>query len=104
MLSNIHPRFIEPLMPSAILALMSKRFLTAAAAVCLSLSAVAGGGGDVHPAQNANAAPADSPPAVPPADAAQKHARRTACLTSAKNKKLVGSEKISFLKACMAEN
>ncbi len=82
---------------------MSNRLLTAAAAVCLSLSAVAGGGIDVHPAQNANAS-ADSPPAVPPADAAQKHARRTACLTSAKNKKLVGSEKVSFLKACMAEN
>jgi hypothetical protein len=35
-------------------------------------------------------------------DAAAKHAKRTACLKDAKTKKLVGAEKTSFLKGCIA--
>jgi hypothetical protein len=35
-------------------------------------------------------------------DAAAKHAKRTACLKEAKDKKLVGADKTSFLKGCIA--
>jgi hypothetical protein len=35
-------------------------------------------------------------------DAAEKHARRTACLKDAKSKKLVGAHKTAFLKECIA--
>jgi hypothetical protein len=35
-------------------------------------------------------------------DAAAKHAKRTACLREAKDKKLVGADKTSFLKGCIA--
>jgi hypothetical protein len=75
------------------------RFSTVAAAVCLSLSAVAGGFAAAPPAQ-----PADVPThtAPPSGDAAAKHAKRTACLKDAKTKKLVGAEKTSFLKTCIA--
>jgi psiF repeat len=86
------------------------RFSTVAAAVCLSLSAVAGGFAAAPPAQRADvpgaAAPATPAPAThaapSPGDAAAKHARRTACLKDAKTKKLVGAEKTSFLKTCIA--
>jgi hypothetical protein len=79
---------------------MSVRFSTLAAALGLCLSAAAGGI-DVHRAQS-SAAPAVPPSAAPSSDAAEKHAKRTACLKSAKLKKLMGAEKASFLKACMA--
>lgn len=56
--------------------------------------------------------PATSQPAAPqpaaynsgPADtdAAIRHAKRTACLKEAKAKKLVGADKNSFIKDCMA--
>jgi Tfp pilus assembly protein PilE len=36
-------------------------------------------------------------------DAAEKHARRTACLKDAKSKKLVGAQKTAFLKDCMSD-
>jgi hypothetical protein len=36
-------------------------------------------------------------------DAAEKHAKRTACLKDAKSKKLVGAQKTAYLKDCMAE-
>jgi hypothetical protein len=87
------------------------RFSTVAAAVCLSLWAVAGGisappAAHAQPlvtAAPAAAKPTPAPPATPPsADAAAKHAKRTACLKDAKAKKLVGAEKTSFLKACLA--
>jgi hypothetical protein len=35
-------------------------------------------------------------------DAAAKHAKRTACLKDAKSKKLVGAEKNTFVKNCIA--
>jgi hypothetical protein len=101
------------------------RFSTIAAA-CLCLSAVAGGfaaatspppadvpgaaapasapAGTAVPATNAPAAA--KPPATPAppssGDAAAKHAKRTACLKDAKTKKLVGADKTSFLKSCIA--
>jgi len=36
------------------------------------------------------------------ADAAQLHARRTACREEARNKKLVGAQKTTFIKNCIA--
>jgi psiF repeat len=88
------------------------RFSTLAAAVVLSLSAIAGSAAvpsalaDVPPAgapatASAAAAPG-TPAATPPSDAAAKHAKRTACLKDAKAKKLVGADKTSFLKTCIA--
>jgi hypothetical protein len=35
-------------------------------------------------------------------EAAAKHAKRTACVKSAKDKKLVGAQKSSFIKECIA--
>jgi hypothetical protein len=37
-------------------------------------------------------------------DAAEKHARRTACLKDAKSKKLVGVQKTAYVKDCMGAN
>ena|SRR5882724_4457631 len=105
------------------------RFSTVAAAVCLGLLPVAGGFfaaprqiGDppATPAPSSptpsTAAPSTPTPSTPaPAaakqsaaalaaagDAAAKHAKRTACLREAKDKKLVGADKTSFLKGCIA--
>jgi psiF repeat len=93
------------------------RFATVAAAVCLSLLAVAGGLAAGPPARStdvpATAAPGTAGPAAAPGivapaaasasnDAAAKHAKRTACLKSAKTKKLVGADKTAFLKSCIA--
>jgi hypothetical protein len=79
------------------------RILPMAAAVCLSLLAVAGGLAAAPHAPVAGALEAVAPAAASPAsDAAAKHAKRTACLKNAKTKKLVGADKTSFLKACIA--
>ncbi len=97
------------------------RFSTVAAAMCFCLLSTAGAltappsarGADVPgAAASAAAAPAavapppasKTPPAPPPpsADAAAKHAKRTACLKDAKTKKLVGADKAAFLKNCIA--
>jgi len=87
------------------------RFLPMAAAVCFSLLAIAGGlaAAPHAPAQSTDlqgtAAPGTTAPgaaASPASDAAAKHAKRTACLKNAKTKKLVGADKTSFLKACIA--
>lgn len=50
------------------------------------------------------AAPAASAASAPAAadDAAAKHAKRTACLKSAKEKKLVGAQKKAYVKDCTA--
>jgi hypothetical protein len=87
------------------------RFSSVAAAVCLWLYSAAGGfaaasaqTGDT-PATPAPAAAKPSPAApaaAPSGDAAAKHAKRTACLRQAKDKKLVGADKTSFLKGCIA--
>jgi hypothetical protein len=43
--------------------------------------------------------PADSPAAA--ADAAARHAKRTACLKEAKTKKLLGAERTAYVKNCV---
>ena len=87
-----------------------------AAAVCLCLLPPAGAFAAIPPPQRADvpgtAAPAAAAPATaapgataaapPSGDAAAKHAKRTACLKEAKTKKLVGADKTSFLKNCIA--
>jgi hypothetical protein len=81
-----------------------------AAIMCLGMSAVAGGSAGAPPALRADAAgavpmgaaaPAASS-AAPSGEAAAKHAKRTACLKDAKTRKLVGADKTSFLKSCIA--
>ncbi len=77
-------------------------------AACLLLSALAGA--NEPPPAGTPPAPASTPPAVAgaaagtPADneAAAKHAKRTACLKTAKAKKLVGPQRTAFIKDCMA--
>jgi hypothetical protein len=85
-------------------------FAALAAALFLSLSAMSGGYADAPAAPTSPPAPAVAASAGAPAassaassgDAAAKHAKRTACLKDAKTKKLVGAEKTSFLKSCIA--
>ncbi len=77
---------------------MSKRYLTMAAALCLSLLPIAQGFAGAPDA----AAQAATPPSAASGDAAAKHAKRTACLKDAKAKKLVGAAKTSFVKNCVA--
>ncbi len=84
------------------------RLSTVAAAVCLTLSVAAA----ASPPQSADApagaasaaatAASGTPAAAPPSDAAARHAKRTACLKDAKAKKLLGADKTSFLKTCIA--
>jgi hypothetical protein len=78
------------------------RFSTRAAAVVLSLSAIAGSAAPPALADVPPASAPGTPAATPPSDAAAKHAKRTACLKDAKAKKLVGADKTSFLKTCIA--
>lgn len=98
------------------------RILAVAAAVCLCLLPMAGGFAATPPALHGDAQgteaagtgtsgsgtpsaakPAPPSPAAPPSnDAAAKHAKRTACLKTVKTNKLVGAEKTSFLKNCIA--
>jgi hypothetical protein len=86
---------------------ITMRLSIVAAAVCLCLLPLTGGFAAAPPSQRADvpappaAAPA-SPAAAPSGDAAAKHAKRTACLKDAKAKKLVGADKTSFLKNCIA--
>ena len=89
---------------------MNARFSSAAGAVCLSLAAIGGGmtammpvlGADAPAAAVPAAKPAQGTPAAPSGDAAARHAKRTACLKEARTKKLLGAEKTSFLKTCIA--
>jgi len=60
-------------------------------------------------AQAASAAPATAIPATEiktaegsAADAAARHTKRTECIKEAKAKKLVGADKSSFIKDCVA--
>jgi hypothetical protein len=70
--------------------------------VCLGLLSWVG-----QPAASQSVAPASlSAEAVTlgnQSDAAEKHAKRTACLKDAKSKKLVGAQKTAFLKDCMSD-
>jgi len=52
------------------------------------------------PPASVPASPASAPAAE--GDAAAKHAKRTACIKTAKAKKLVGTQKNAFIKECMA--
>jgi len=76
------------------------RYRIAAAALSISLLAPLGTWADTPPAP----APGASVPnaAMPNADAAAKHAKRTACRKQAKDKKLVGADKNTFIKNCLA--
>ncbi len=57
-------------------------------------------GPQASPPANVPASPATAPAAD--GDAAAKHAKRTACIKTAKTKKLVGAQKTAFIKECMA--
>jgi hypothetical protein len=84
---------------------ITMRFSTMAAAVCLSLSAVARSHAAAPPAPRADTTttPPRADTAAPPSsDAAARHAKRRACLKDARAKKLIGADKTSFLKACIA--
>jgi hypothetical protein len=87
-------------------------FSTLSTALCLCL-AIAASCAAAAPAEAADApAPGASvaskssamtPAATAAGDAAaKKHAKRTACLKDAKSKKLVGADKTSYLKNCIA--
>jgi psiF repeat len=88
---------------------VNMRFSSVAAAVCLLpicgafAAAPPAPRADV-PGTTAQSAPAPAAAAATPAapDAAARHAKRAACLKDAKAKKLVGAEKTSFLKTCIA--
>jgi hypothetical protein len=71
-----------------------------AAAACFGLLAFSVGYADSPPPRND--AQAATVAAAPPSTDAAKHAKRTACIKSAKTKKLVGAEKTSFIKSCSA--
>jgi hypothetical protein len=112
LLSKLHPPFIGaviaqryPGLDERLPVALSLRgtsmriFPTMAAALSLYLLSVAGGFAAAPTAQTA-VAPATAVPVS--SDAAAKHAKRTACLKNAKTKKLVGADKTSFLKSCIA--
>lgn len=67
-----------------------------AAALCLVLWSAAVG---IAAAQTAASTQASAPPS---SDAAAQHAKRTACLKAAWDKKLLGADKTSFIKDCIA--
>ncbi len=85
------------------------RLAVAASYLCLCLPVIA-----FRSASPQAPAPVDTTPAASPqptssgtvasgtSDAAEKHARRMACLQEAKSKKLVGADKTEFLRACNA--
>ena len=76
-----------------------------ALSVCVSPFglAAAGAPAEVTKPVSPKAAPAPAAAPAPDAsDAAARHAKRTACLKQAKIKKLVGAEKNSFIKDCVA--
>jgi len=90
-------------------------FLAPAAAIALMIGlAPAVRGVAAQAAPPTPAAPATGPvaapaPSVPPpadspaagADAAARHAKRTACLKEAKAKKLLGAERTAYVKNCV---
>jgi hypothetical protein len=67
------------------------------AATCTALFICA-----VQPAASQAPAPVAVEAAGAQSDAAEKHAKRTACLKDAKSRKLVGPQKTAFLKDCMS--
>jgi hypothetical protein len=83
----------------AILRCMNAPLSTVAAAACVALLALSVGFADTPPRADV---PAGAATSAPPSSDAAKHAKRTACLKDAKTKKLVGPEKTSFIKSCIA--
>jgi hypothetical protein len=86
---------------------INMRFSTVAAAVCIGLLPICHGfaaapGAPRTDVPATSAAPATNTTPATPVDAAARHAKRAACLKDAKAKKLVGAEKTSFLKTCIA--
>jgi hypothetical protein len=80
-------------------------FSTVATVVCLSVLAAASSAAvPPTPIADAAAKPSAMTPAATAASdaAAKKHAKRTACLKDAKSRKLLGADKTSFLKSCIA--
>jgi hypothetical protein len=80
---------------------MRASLLAIALSVCLGVSPFGLAAAAAPKTAPATAVP---PAAAPPdaSDAAARHAKRTACLKQAKAKKLVGAEKNSFIKDCIA--
>jgi hypothetical protein len=74
------------------------RLVLTAAVFCLGLLLWA-----VQPATSQSLAPAatDASAAGHQPDAAERHAKRTACLKEAKAKKLIGAQKTAYLKDCI---
>ena len=83
-----------------------------AVALLIALSALAGGRSRAATAPTTPAPPATArapaPAAVPAGntssadnEAAARHARRTACITQARAKKLVGAQKTAYIKGCI---
>lgn len=70
--------------------------------ICLGPVAVLGAAGNVVGQSDSVAPPAPADAAGSSADAAARHAKRTACLKQAKTKKLVGAAKTAFIKNCVA--
>jgi hypothetical protein len=84
-----------------ILRCMNAQLSLVAAAVSLGLLALSVGYADTPPPRETPVAAAAAP-APPPSSDAAKHAKRTACIKDAKTKKLVGPDKTSFIKSCIA--
>jgi hypothetical protein len=92
------------------------RFSTVAAAVCLGLSALAGGLATLPSPARAQGQGTTPPGTAAPAsagtgmaaaggssgDAAARHAKRTECLKQARVKKLIGAQKTAYIKNCIA--
>jgi hypothetical protein len=87
------------------------RFTVSATAVSLCLmplgTVMASSPAAAQPAAYTTAPPNAPPPSAASTDgsgseAAARHAKRTACLKEARAKKLVGAEKNSFIKDCVA--
>jgi hypothetical protein len=83
-----------------------------AVALLIALAALAGGRSwaatappsPVPPATAHAPAPAPVPAAntsAPDNEAAARHAKRTACITQARAKKLVGAQKTAYIKGCI---
>ena len=72
--------------------------------ICVSLVGLAalGSAGDPTKSASPRASPALTAPTSAASEAAARHAKRTACVKQAKARKLVGAEKNSFIKNCVA--
>jgi psiF repeat len=74
-------------------------------AVCLLLVGLAFAAETQSPVPSARPAQTSAPESVALNDeAAEKHAKRTACLKNAKAKKLVGAQRGAFVKTCLEQS